>query len=170
MKAREAMSAMSLCSPGMCNGVNEDARRSRMRRWRKRRSAPATEDVVVEPFLSQDMADVLSAKIPTCLYSKVVKSSSVASHPKTMPASSRSLIVRTPLSNRALMSVGHSYCHTTGGIVSFPDTMTPPEPNLHASVYSIMFGNFGISSWMGVGCRLKCWTIARQSSSARRKR
>ena len=156
LNALDEMSAMSFCSPGMCRGVNDDARRSRMRRWRKRRSAPAAFDVVVEPFWSQAIADVLSAKIPICLYSRDVNSSSVASHPRTMPASSKSLMVRMPLSKSARISLGHSYCQTTGGTVSLPDSMTPPEPSLQASVYSTMCGSFGISSWMGVGCRRKC--------------
>ena len=153
MNARDDMSAMSFCRPGMWIGMNDEARRSRMRRWRNRRSAPAATDVVVDPLVSHAIADVLSAKMPICLNSRDGKVSSATSQPNTIPASSRSLIVSEPLSKSARISSHHSCCHTMGGTSCVPDTMTPPAPNLHASVYSMMWGFFGTRRWMGVGWR-----------------
>ena len=152
MNALDDTSAMVLCSPGIYSGVKEDAFLSLIRRCRNRNSAAAFAEVVVEPFTSHATADVLSQNIPTCLYERSGTTSSRTSQPRTMPASSKSLIVMVPFDISSFMSSGHSTCHTIFGIWMLPDTTTPPDPIPHASVYSIMCGSPGSSSWMGVGC------------------
>ena len=160
---------MSLSSPLIDSGMKEDACRWRMRRCKKRSRAAATCDVDVDPRRSHETAEVLSQKIPMCWCLRSVNRASMTSHPRTIPANSRSLIVMLPCNFASLISSGHSSFQTMYGTTRDPGTTTPPAPILHASVYFRMEGRSGTRSWIGVGTRVMCWTSALQSSSARRR-
>ena len=96
-------------------------------------------DVEVEPLNAQATAEVLSQNIAMFLQHKSSITISKPSQPSTIPASSRSLIVKSPsgfsaVTKRALISSGHSSCQTQYLDRSSPGVMTPPAPNPHASV------------------------------------
>ena len=131
---------MALSFPAIFMGVSEDACLTRCRSESKRSSLAAAMDVEVLPLYAHATADVLSQNMPTCLKVRSGTTCSKTNQPSTRPASSRSLMVSLPCgfvaeTSSCWMSRGHSYCHTQKGVASIPGVITPPAPNLHASVY-----------------------------------
>ena len=70
-------------------------------------------DFVAQPLCVQVTAAVLSQNMPTCLRARLEWVISRMRYPRSMAASSRSMMVMSPLVKRALIWGGHSYCHTT---------------------------------------------------------
>jgi hypothetical protein len=76
---------------------------------------------------------VLSQNMPTCWCFKSGSVDSRISHPNTIPASSRSFIVRSPVGfdgvrMRCLTSSGHSICHMMWFSALRPGDHIPPVP------------------------------------------
>ena len=135
------MSAIVLSSPAMFKGVRLDACLACMRIPSIRRSRPATIDLDVLSLYAQATAEVLSQKIPMCLW---VRSMffwhSSTSQFRIAPANSRSFIVRVPFMllnviSCDLMSSGHSSCQRMGDRCDRPLVQTPPVPMPQESLY-----------------------------------
>ena len=104
-----------------------------------RSNLAAIADLEVRSFWAQATADVLSQKMPMCLYFKHIGNVSKSSQFSVAPANSRSFIVMVPVllvevTRLFCMSCGHSNCHSIGSMGDVPLVQIPPAPILHASL------------------------------------
>ena len=108
--------------------VTGDEKGCLTRRYKRPRSLPAPMDVEVDPLNAHATAKVLSQNMATCLQQRSEITISNPSQPKTMPVSSRLLIVRSPFGlsamiKWALMSSGHSSGHAQNFVASKPGVL-----------------------------------------------
>ena len=137
-----------------------------MRIPRNRRRRAAALDLLVLSFVAQLTAEVLSQKEQMCMYVRSETRHSSASQFRTIPANSRSLIEMVPVSNEAMISVGHRTFQIVGGMCWRPEVHAPPEPSRQLSEYPTYVGRFETSWSTHVGFPRMCLMMAPQSLKA----
>jgi hypothetical protein len=155
---------MGLHSPGQCrtDGIFDSVVRARMDAARTSLVA-ATESACTMSLVAHTVADMLSEKISACKCRSFIKYSRAICCIR-IAASSKSLMVRTPLVNNFWTSSGNSTRQTVGG--KRCETQKPPIPALDASSMPTADEVNVTSSRTWVGRRSRSSSIARMSCIA----
>ena len=95
LNVRDAVSAIMLLFLAMLTSRREDACRVCWQTARSRSSFAARIEVLLWPLKAQATAEVLSQNMPMCLNFNGISVCSRTSHPRTNPASSKSLMVKS---------------------------------------------------------------------------
>ena len=149
-KERDGISAIRLCTPGICRGVKGHASLALIRYASALKSLLAGVERL-DAILSIHPTDgLLSLSMRTCLWRRSLTTCSITSHNSTRPAISRSELVMVPpglssVWSWAFMLSGHSTLNTVGThAVVIPNT-TPPAPSFDALTMPTTLSLPGIS-------------------------
>jgi hypothetical protein len=142
-KEHGGMSAILLCTPSMCNGVNGQVCIVFSRRAKAWTSCSATRDRFDASLVTQLMVGKLSSLNKVTRFSRrLLQMPSITNHSITSPAISKSELVSLPVGLfRDMMSCfmlsGHSQQNTTGVHAEISPSTTPPAPCPDASTIPI---------------------------------
>ena len=155
---RDGISAIPLCFPGMCSGVNGDASLTFIRSASAMSKSAATLEDLVAILVTHEIDGELSLNSATCLCRKHGAIASSTSQHNNNPASSKSEFVMGPfgfsiVQTSACTSGGHSSRKTVGMHLSISPNATPPVPSCAASMMPIKCGYPVMSSLHNVGRR-----------------
>ena len=129
------MSPMSLSLPDMMMGVECEACAACVCMPRKRRRCPAASEDANLSLNAHPTAKLLLQKRAAWVFDSFYVSNSSASHFRTSPDISRSLMVSVTSLNSSFTFFGQYYCHMIGPIFFRPDFQTPPVPIPQLSEY-----------------------------------